>query len=94
MSDFVSFSQKFSVGNRSILQAAALFDHCYTLRGGHICHSPTEIQEIQSKGVKVGVDNFIISESANLILPFHRSFIPIYYRWEPNQHTTEKKIVV
>ena len=31
-----------------------------------------EIREIQSKGVKVTVENFIISESANLILPFHR----------------------
>ena len=31
-----------------------------------------EIQEIKSKGVHVNVDNFIISESANLILPFHR----------------------
>ncbi|NMN67021.1 adenylosuccinate synthetase [Candidatus Pelagibacter ubique] len=31
-----------------------------------------EIKEIKSKGVEVNVDNFIISESANLILPFHR----------------------
>ncbi|MBD1166521.1 adenylosuccinate synthase [Pelagibacterales bacterium SAG-MED07] len=31
-----------------------------------------EIKEIQSKGVQVDIDNFIISESANLILPFHR----------------------
>ena len=31
-----------------------------------------EIQEIKSKGVEVNTDNFIISESANLILPFHR----------------------
>jgi len=31
-----------------------------------------EIEEIKSKGVKVGVDNLIISESANLILPFHK----------------------
>ncbi len=31
-----------------------------------------EIKEIKSKGVKVDLDNFIISESANLILPFHR----------------------
>ena len=31
-----------------------------------------EIQEIKSKGVVVDVDNFMISESANLILPFHR----------------------
>ncbi len=31
-----------------------------------------EIKEIQSKGVVVNPDNFIISESANLILPFHR----------------------
>ena len=31
-----------------------------------------EIEEIKSKGVEVNVDNFIISESANLILPFHR----------------------
>ena len=31
-----------------------------------------EIEEIGSKGVEVNVDNFIISESANLILPFHR----------------------
>ena len=31
-----------------------------------------EIKEIKSKGVHVDVDNFIISECANLILPFHR----------------------
>ena len=31
-----------------------------------------EINEIRSKGVKVESENFIISESANLILPFHR----------------------
>ncbi len=31
-----------------------------------------EIKEIQSKGVNVNIENFIISESANLILPFHR----------------------
>ena len=31
-----------------------------------------EINEIKSKGVLVDVKNFIISESANLILPFHR----------------------
>ena len=31
-----------------------------------------EIDEIKLKGVNVSVDNFIISESANLILPFHR----------------------
>ena len=31
-----------------------------------------EIEEIKSKGVEVDVDNFMISESANLILPFHR----------------------
>ena len=31
-----------------------------------------EIEEIESKGVKVNIENFIISESANLILPFHR----------------------
>ena len=31
-----------------------------------------EIEEIKSKGVKVSTDNFIISDSANLILPFHR----------------------
>ncbi len=31
-----------------------------------------EIDEIKSKGVRVDTDNFIISESANLILPFHR----------------------
>ncbi len=31
-----------------------------------------EIEEIKLKGVKVDTDNFIISESANLILPFHR----------------------
>ncbi len=31
-----------------------------------------EIKEIKSKGVHIDVDNFIISESANLILPFHR----------------------
>ena len=31
-----------------------------------------EIKEIKSKGIKVDEENFIISESANLILPFHR----------------------
>jgi adenylosuccinate synthase len=31
-----------------------------------------EIKEIKAKGVDVNEDNFIISESANLILPFHR----------------------
>ena len=31
-----------------------------------------EIEEIKKKGVNVNTDNFIISESANLILPFHR----------------------
>ncbi len=31
-----------------------------------------EIREIRSKGVEVDIENFIISESANLILPFHR----------------------
>ncbi len=31
-----------------------------------------EINEIKLKGIKVDVKNFIISESANLILPFHR----------------------
>ena len=31
-----------------------------------------EIQEIKSKNVEVNTDNFIISESANLILPFHK----------------------
>ena len=31
-----------------------------------------EIKEIKSKGVQVDVENFIISESANLILPFHQ----------------------
>ena len=31
-----------------------------------------KLKEIKSKGVNVDVNNFIISESANLILPFHR----------------------
>jgi adenylosuccinate synthase len=31
-----------------------------------------EIKEIKSQGVNVNIDNFIISESANLILPFHK----------------------
>ena len=31
-----------------------------------------EIEEIRSKGVQVNKNNFIISEAANLILPFHR----------------------
>ncbi len=31
-----------------------------------------EIDEIKSKGVTVSVENFVISESANLILPFHK----------------------
>ena len=31
-----------------------------------------EIEEIKSKGVDVNINNLILSESANLILPFHR----------------------
>ncbi len=31
-----------------------------------------EINEIHSKGIEVNTENFIISESANLILPFHK----------------------
>ena len=31
-----------------------------------------EIEEIKSKGVQVNINNFIISEAANLILPFHK----------------------
>ncbi len=31
-----------------------------------------EIDEIRSKGVEIGVKNLIVSESANLILPFHK----------------------
>ena len=31
-----------------------------------------EISEIRNKGVEVNIENFIISESANLILPFHK----------------------
>ena len=31
-----------------------------------------EINEIKSKGVKVDIENLIISEAANLILPFHK----------------------
>ena len=31
-----------------------------------------EIEEIKSKGIQVNLNNFIISESANLILPFHK----------------------
>ena len=31
-----------------------------------------EIDEIKSKGINIDIKNFIISESANLILPFHR----------------------
>ncbi len=31
-----------------------------------------EIEEIKSKGVQVSPDNLIVSESANLILPFHK----------------------
>ena len=31
-----------------------------------------EIKEIQSKGIKVDEKNLILSESANLILPFHK----------------------
>ncbi len=31
-----------------------------------------EIKEIRSKGVQIDINNLIISESANLILPFHR----------------------
>ena len=31
-----------------------------------------EIEEIKSKGININVNNLIISESANLILPFHR----------------------
>ena len=31
-----------------------------------------EIKEIKEKGVEVNSENFMISEAANLILPFHR----------------------
>ena len=31
-----------------------------------------EIDEIKNKGVQISNENFIISESANLILPFHK----------------------
>ena len=31
-----------------------------------------EIEEIREKGIKIDIDNFIISDSANLILPFHK----------------------
>ena len=31
-----------------------------------------EIKEIKSKGINVNIENFIISDSANLILPFHK----------------------
>ena len=31
-----------------------------------------EIDEIKSKGIQIDIKNFIISESANLILPFHK----------------------
>ena len=31
-----------------------------------------EIEEIKSKGIEINTDNFIISDSATLILPFHR----------------------
>ena len=31
-----------------------------------------EINEIKSKGINVNEENFFVSESANLILPFHR----------------------
>ena len=37
-----------------------------------ICGTLDEIQEIKSKGVEVSEKNLIISEAANLILPFHR----------------------
>ena len=39
-----------------------------------------EIEEIKSKGVEVNTNNFIISESANLILPFHREMDEIKRR--------------
>ena len=43
-----------------------------------------EINEIKSKGVKVDIDNFIISEAANLILPFHKEMDEIRedYSWK------------
>ena len=31
-----------------------------------------EIKEIQLKGIEVNIENFMISDAANLILPFHR----------------------
>ena len=31
-----------------------------------------EIKEIESKGININIENFIISDSANLILPFHK----------------------
>ena len=36
-----------------------------------------EIKEIGEKGVNVNSENFMISEAANLILPFHLSLIHI-----------------
>ena len=45
------------IGNGVVIDPWALFE---------------EIQEIKDKGVNIDVDNLIISESANLILPFHR----------------------
>ena len=45
------------IGNGVVIDPWALFE---------------EIQEIKDKGVKIDEDNLIISESANLILPFHK----------------------
>ena len=45
------------IGNGVVVDPRALLD---------------EIDEIKSKGVKVSPENLIISESANLILPFHK----------------------
>ena len=47
-----------------------------------------EIEEIKSKGVEVNVNNFIISESANLILPFRRKWM----RLEEDSDRKKQKI--
>ena len=43
-----------------------------------------EIKEIEEKGINVDENNFIISEAANLILPFHKEMdeIPRRRSWK------------
>ena len=47
-----------------------------------------EIKEIQSKGITINEDNLMISECANLILPFHKEIDEIREKAAEHFHTT------